>query len=433
MLADHERIARLLHQMNPWWKLGEVPPSLTRVPRPRPVGQVMETMGRGRVALVTGVRRAGKTTVLHQVADRLIGEGEDPERVLMAMMDHPVLSGQGMLGEVLDVFMAEFGHSRDTQVHLLLDEVHRTPDWGPWVKAIHDVHRLPVAVSGSSAVEVMAGSMSSLTGRYDPVRIRPLSLEEFMAFRGIEVDPGDEHIMPKVTDEYLRTGGFPEVVLIDEASRRGADLVNLFEDILLRDVVDNYPVRDVQVLRDVARLLFSSVGTTVSYNGISKVLGCSVDTAKDYVSHMVDCHLVRPVPYHSRSAKVRARNPPKFYPVDTGMLEAVRGGASTGSLAETAVFNHLASGGPGASAGVFFWKSGKEVDFVVPGKRRQVVEVKYRDQVGEEDLPGIQRFIESEGKALFTVVTRSMGGQLDVAGTRVRAVPLWRYLMDPSW
>ena len=81
---------------------------------------------------------------------------------------------------------------------------------------------------------------------------------------------------------------------------------------------------------------------------------------------------------------MRARNPPKFYPVDTGMLEAVRGGASTGSLAETAVFNHLASEARGADPGVHFWKQRKEVDFVVHGKGRQLVEVKYRDQVGEE-------------------------------------------------
>ena len=181
-----------------------------------------------------------------------------------------------------------------------------------------------------------------------------------------------------------------------------------------------------------ARLLFSTVGTQVSYNGMSKVLGCSVDTAKDYVAHMVDCHLVRPVPYHSRSAKVRARNPPKFYPVDTGMLEAVRGGASTGSLAETAVHNHLVSTGPGARSGVFFWKRKKEVDFVVPGRRRQLFEVKYRDHVDEDDLPGVQMFIENEGRARVTVVTRSMSGVVEVSGTKAMAVPLWRLLMEGS-
>jgi predicted AAA+ superfamily ATPase len=274
--------------------------------------------------------------------------------------------------------------------------------------------------------------MTSLTGRYDPVRVRPLSLDEFMAFRGITVDAGDTHLMPAITDDYLRIGGFPEVVLTEEASSRGAYLVNLFEDVLLRDVVDNYAVRDLQTLKGVARLLFSSVGSSVSYNGISKVLGCSVDTAKDYVSHMVDCHLVRPVPYHSRSAKVRARNPPKFYPIDTGMLEAIRGGASTGSLAETAVFNHLVGKGEEAVSELHFWRHKKEVDFVVPGKRRQLVEVKYRDQVGEEDLPGVKMFIDKLGKARVTVVTRSMDGEIEVAGTKARAVPLWRLLQDRS-
>ena len=372
---------------------------MTRVPRPEVVARVLGALGRGRVALVTGVRRAGKTTVLHQVADRLIADGAEPQRVLFAMMDHPLLSREGMLGEVLDTFMAEFSHSRETKVHILLDEVHKVKGWGPWVKAIHDVHRQPVAVSGSSAVEVMAGSMTALTGRYEPVRVRPLDLGEYMDFRGIEVDPGDEHLMPAVTDEYLRVGGFPEAVLTEERSARGAYLVNLFEDVLLRDVVDTYPVRDVQVLKQVASLLLSSVGTSVSYNSIS------------------------------RSAKVRARNPPKFYPVDTGMLDAVRGGASRGALAETAVLNHLAASTTGVGGGVFFWKQVKEVDFVVPGKRREVYEVKYRDHVDADDLPGLKRFIESEGKARSTVVTRSMGGSIEVAGSKVMMVPLWRMLL----
>jgi predicted AAA+ superfamily ATPase len=386
-------------------------------------------MDRGRVALVTGVRRAGKTTVLHQVAQELIDGGQEPDRVLMAMMDHPVLSGEGMLGEVLDVFRAEFGHVKDTRVHILLDEVHKAPNWGPWVKAIHDVHRLPVAVSGSSAVEVMAGSMSSLTGRYDPIRVRPLTLKEFMAFRGLEVDPSDEHMMPAVTDDYLRTGGFPEAVLTGEASVRGSYLVNLFEDVLLRDVVDTYPVRDIQVLKDTASLLFATTGTPVSFNAISRTLGCSVDTAKDYVSHMVDCHLVTAVPYYSRSAKVRARNPPKYYPVDTGMLDAVRGGASRGALAETAFLHHLTAGPMGVGRDVFFWKKVKEVDFVLPGKKREVYEVKYRDHVASEDLQGISRFIESEGKAKVAVVTRSVGGDLDLDGSKVELIPLWRMLL----
>ena len=250
-----------------------------------------------------------------------------------------------------------------------------------------------------------------------------------MTFRGVDVHPGDEHVMPAVTDEYLRTGGFPEAVLTEEASERGAYLVNLFEDVLLRDVVDTYPVRDVQVLKEVARLLFSSICTPVSYNQISRVLGCSVDTAKDYVSHMVDCHLVRPVPHHSRSAKVRARNPPKFYPVDTGMLEAVRGGASAGALAETAVFNHLAQSAMGVSGGVSYWKHVQEVDFVVPGKKREVYEVKYRDHVSVEDLPGVELFVDRQGKAKITVVTRSRSGDLEVGGTKVRMLPLWRLLL----
>jgi hypothetical protein len=429
MSLQAEQMDGLLHQMNPWWDRGSVPGSMLGVPRPIPVGHVEEALRRGRVALVTGPRRSGKTTILYQHVQGLIDSGESPDRVLYVMLDHPLLAGADAIGEAIEHFMAEFRHPRGRPLHILLDEAHRSARWGIWAKTVHDVYRFPLVLSGSSAMELEAGAMSELTGRHAPVRVRPLGLREYMDFRGLAPSRGDEHVMPRIADDYLRTGGFPEAVLDPEEASRRSRLLRLFDDILLGDIVGSYPIRDVATLRDVAALVLSSTGTPVSFNKISSATGCSVDTAKEYVGHMVACHLVSEVPFHSSSARERARNPAKYYPVDTGMLDTITGGAARGILAETAVFNALAADAGGRSAPVAYWRERREVDFVLCGRPLRAIEVKYRDAVDEGDLGGVRALLGRGTRANVTVVTRSVSGPVEVGGAEVAMVPLWRLLL----
>jgi predicted AAA+ superfamily ATPase len=279
------------------------------VPRPTAVGQVMEALRRKRVALVTGPRRSGKTTILYQCVEGLIGSGAGADRVLLAMLDHPLLSGKGAIGEVVEWFMAEFKHLRGTPLHVLLDEAHRAQEWGAWAKTLHDVYRFPLVLSGSSAMELEAGSMEGLTDRHEAVRVRPLGLREYLEFRSLTPAPGDAHMMPRLADDYLVAGGFPEAVLAPDDHSRRSLLLHLFDDILLGDIVGARPIRDVATLRAIATMVLSSTGTPISFRKIARAVGCSVDTAEDYVGHMMACHLVSPAPFHSRSARERTRNP----------------------------------------------------------------------------------------------------------------------------
>ncbi len=429
MPLQAELLSGLLHQMNPWWDRGSVPPAMLGVPRPAPHGQLRDALHAHRIALVTGPRRSGKTTILYQHVQGLIDSGESPDRVLYVMLDHPLLAGADAIGETIEHFMAEFRHPRGRPLHILLDEAHRSARWGTWAKTVHDVYRFPLVLSGSSAMELEAGAMGELTGRHEPVRVRPLGLREYMDFRGLAHSRGDEHVMPRIVDDYLRTGGFPEAVLDPEEASRRSRLLRLFDDILLGDIVGAYPIRDVATLRDVAALVLSSTGTPVSFNKISKATGCSVDTAKDYVGHMVACHLVSEVPFHSRSAKERARNASKYYPVDTGMLDTITGGAPRGILAETAVLNALTASGSGRAVPVGYWKEGREVDFVLGGRPIRAYEVKYRDALDEGDLRGVRALLGRRAGASVTVVTRSYSDQMDIGGTEVTMVPMWRLLL----
>lgn len=429
MPLQAEQMGGILHQMNPWWDRGTVPDAMLGVPRPVPLGRVAEALRRGRVALVTGPRRSGKTTILYQHVQSLVDSGESPDRVLYVMLDHPLLAGVDAVGEAIEHFMGEFGHPRGRRLHVLLDEAHRSARWGAWAKTVHDAYRFPLVLSGSSAMELEAGAMGELTGRHEPVHVRPLGLREYMDFRGLGPSRGDEHVMPRLADEFLGVGGFPEAVLDPvEASRRSIQL-RLFEDILLGDIVRAHPVRDVATLREVAALVLSSTGTPVSFNKISRATGCSVDTAKEYVGHMVACHLVSEVPFHSRSAKERARNASKYYPVDTGMLDTIAGGVARGLLAETAVHNALAAGAPGRAGPVGYWRDRREVDFVLGGRPLRAIEVKYRDSVDEGDLGGVRALLGRAARASVTVVTRSASGTMELGGAEVTMVPMWRFLL----
>jgi len=237
MTLQAEQLANILHQMNPWWESGSVPSAMTGVPRPVPVARAMEALDHRRVAIITGPRRSGKTTIMYQCAGALISSGLPADRVLFAMLDHPLLSSGESIGEVIEWFMAEFGHPRGRTLHLLMDEAHRAEGWGAWAKTLHDAYGARLVLSGSSAMGLMAGSMESLTGRHETIPVRPLDFREFLDFRAATPSSRDRHLMPKLADDYLTVGGFPEAVLAAEPATRRSMLLHLFDDILLGGLV----------------------------------------------------------------------------------------------------------------------------------------------------------------------------------------------------
>jgi predicted AAA+ superfamily ATPase len=409
------------YAMNPWWE-GRVVE--TGIPRPGYLGQLQAALSRKQVELVMGGRRVGKTTLVRQLIARCLEDGVAPKDVLYLALDHPRLVGTPV-SEHLRFFRSLFRIERNRKLWLIFDEVQESPDWESELKALHDLENVKLVCTGSTA-GLLASQGGKLTGRQALLTVFPLSFQEFIAFRGYDFSRAEDYRFVSAAEEYLRIGGYPEQVL----QPSDIYLAQLLQDIVARDLVRLGRIRRPQTIQDLLRLLAAGTGTRTSYNRLSKSLGVTVDTVKDYLSHLSEAYLVGTLEKWTTSYTEKVYAQRKVYLLDSGFKTVLTGEGDLGAKAETAVFVDFVR--RGASCG-YYAESQREVDFVSGSHGAPTaVEVKYDDTFAWEDrrFDGVRLFLRrfpACGKV--TVVTRDATGEVDVGRGNVAAVPLWQYLL----
>ena len=312
----------------------------------------------GKATAVVGMRRAGKTTFLHQLRAEKAAAGVPLGCLPILSLEDERLAGMDAvrLGTLIDEYTDQHlaagltGHS----MVWFLDEIQVVDGWERLVRRLLDTRGTEVFLSGSSAALLSREIATSLRGRGWQVLIHPFGFDEALSHRG-ERPPSDpaslsrpERVrIERLFAGWLAAGGFPEAQGLDGGTRR-----RLFSDYvdvaILRDVVDRHRVGNVVGLRWLARHLLGNAGARFSVEKFHRALrsqGIAIgrDTVHQYLRHLADCFLVRTVWMESRSERQRMVNPRKSYPVDAGLINVFdrTGRANTGHALETAVLVEL--------------------------------------------------------------------------------------------
>lgn len=321
------------------------------------------------IALI-GPRRAGKTTVLFQLMDALEAAGTPREALLHVNLEEPGFGAQlnlSLLERVYDTWRAEiFPEGRGW---LFLDEIQRVPEWERWVRTRSETEDIKVFVTGSSSALMSSELATLLTGRHLTFRVLPLSLGEVLRFRGLRAPSGsrlagDPAPLRNAVAEYLRWGGFPEVVLAPDAERKKDLLRQYFDDVLFKDVALRHQIRDLPLLRNLAVYLLGQTASLVSFQRLADTFEISKTSVRAYCHHLEEAFLVSFLPFYTLKSAERQRRPSKVHAIDTGLRNAISlsGAPDRGRLMETAVHNALLRE---PSDGLFYWKGEGEVDLVV--------------------------------------------------------------------
>ena len=237
---------------------------------------------------LVGPRRAGKSTVLFQLMDRLEVRGVLRPAMLHLNLEEPALApelGADMLERAYRTWRQHVWPRG--RAWLFFDEVQAVPGWERWVRARAGTEDIKFFVTGSSSALLSRELGTLLTGRHLTFRVHPLSFCEFLRFRGIEPPTQPELVeapapLLHALHEYLQWGGFPEVVLATDVRRKELLLKQYFDDVLYRDVALRHRVRDVPALRALAVHLLTHTASLVSFQRLAKVLQISPQAARAY-------------------------------------------------------------------------------------------------------------------------------------------------------
>lgn len=310
----------------------------------------------GKAAAIIGMRRAGKTSFLHQCRADRIHSGHPAHRQLYFNFEDERLAGleASQLHLIPDSHLRLFPEPANEPVALFLDEIQLIPGWETFVRRLLDTPGHEVFLSGSSAKLLSREIASSMRGRAWEVPVHPFSFREYLRHHGHEIpsDPGALTTKASVALDhrfarYLESGGFPEAQSLEVSHRRQL-LQGCIDVLLLRDVIERHQVANATALRWlVRRLLGSPAGlfsvTKFSADLRSRGIAVSREHLYQFLAHLEDAFLLQTIPVASDSEKRRQVNPRKVYPADPGLIPVFdrSGRANLGHALETAVFVEL--------------------------------------------------------------------------------------------
>lgn len=345
------------------------------------------------IVVLTGMRRVGKTTLCRT----LFNEIESRNKVFL---DIENLIEQKVFEETdynnIWANLRAYGISPREKAYIFLDEIQTMPPIVQAIKYLFDHYDVKFFLTGSSSFYLKNLFPESLAGRKFVFELYPLDFEEFLIFKGInkifyktfsEKDRNKNAVsherLKKLYEEYLTYGGFPQVAVEDDLSRKKLHLDDIFKSYFEKDVRSLADFKDINAFRDLILLLMRRVGSKLDVSKLASEMGTSRPTVYSYLSFLEGTYFVSLIAPFSRSTDREVSGAKKVYFGDTGMLDHfVR--ADEGSLFENAVFNNLRKYG---RINYYQRRIGAEIDFVV----NQQVGVEAKIKGIESDLKKLRK------------------------------------------
>lgn len=345
--------------------------------RTRYLEQIMPLVGKDIIKVLVGMRRCGKSTLLQQVADMLERQGVPRQNIVRMNFESLRWEQEAASPEQFYRTVAEAVEEAQGKAYLFFDEIQIATQWERVVNSLRADFDCDMYVTGSNS-KLLSGELATLlAGRYATIAVQPFSLAELM-----EALP--DASASEAFALFCTLGSLPFLshIAYEEHSSR-AYLRDVFNSVVLKDIVQRHAFRKSEQLERVLSFFMSEIGTTISVDNVSNVLRsegreASVDSIYNYLQAAEDAMLLSRVQRFDLKGKGLLRGGEKVYLTDVGLREGLLGSNARRPdlVYENLVFNELVRRGFHVGVG----KNGaKEIDFVAQKEDFRVyVQVAYR-------------------------------------------------------
>ena len=283
----------------------------------------------GRIKVVTGIRRCGKSILLFELfRQHLLSEGVPEQNIIALELDDDVNEKYRNPDE-LSLYVREHVTEKEQKYYVLLDEIQFAISreelarkdkpirlYGVLNGFLH-MKNVDVYVTGSNSKMLSKDISTEFRGRGDTVRVYPLSFSEYYAASGLE--------KYDAYNEYVMYGGMPYLVNLKTDEEKYEYLDELFEEIYFKDIEERYTIMLPGVLRDLTSNLCSSVGSLTNASKIERTLkstkGIKTDaeTISTYLTYLKESYLFAEALRYDIKGKKYFEYPSKFYCTDVGL------------------------------------------------------------------------------------------------------------------
>lgn len=370
----------------------------------------------GRVKIITGIRRCGKSYLLFELYTKYLRNTgiEDDQIIALALDELPNIKYRNPIE--LDRYIREKIKDNTKQYYVMIDEIQFVSEiQNPYIDdpdakitfidvvlGLMKIKNADIYVTGSNSKMLSSDILTQFRDRGDEIRVYPLSYAEFYS-----VYEGEKR---NAWNDYYTYGGMPLVLTMETHEEKSKYLRDLFTQTYIKDVVErNKILNDTEILEDLLNIIASSIGSLTNPKKLSntfdteKKVKISSVTIEKYLSYFMDAFLIEQAQRYDVKGKKYIKTPSKYYFADVGLRNAKIGfrQQEENHIMENVLYNDLKRRGFDVDVGVVEYntrdKDGKkfrkqlEVDFVVnrgskryyiqsalnisdPDKRRQEIE-----------------------------------------------------------
>lgn len=246
------------------------------------LSQLQNADGNGMIKIITGMRRCGKSFLLFNIFRKsLLERGIHEDHIIKVNLEdrrNKKLRNPDALLEHIDKLMTD-----TEKYYILLDEVQLVSEFEDVLNSYLDVPNAEVYVTGSNAKFLSRDIITEFRGRGWEVRIHPLSFAEYY-----EVIGGEK---AEALDQYYKYGGLPAVAGMKRAKDKQNYLREIFETVYLRDVIDRNHLKNADGLRELVRILASTMGASTNMRRISNTFktAAGIDLAPATIAKYIEC------------------------------------------------------------------------------------------------------------------------------------------------
>ena len=360
-----------------------------RLQRLQYLSELIELRENGRVKIITGLRRSGKSVLLFEIfQEHLLGEGIKPEQIIGIALDE-LANAKYRNPMELDKFVRDRMTDKNVQYYVFIDEIQMVSEiQNPYVDepdakitfvdvvlGLMKLRNADIYVTGSNSKRLSSDILTQFRDRGDEVRVFPLSFAEFY-----DAYDGDKR---EAWQEYYTYGGMPVVLTLNTHEKKSRYLRDLFDRTYVKDVIErNRILNDEEILGTLLDILASGVGSLTNPSKLSRTfksekhIAIASETIDKYIGYFQDAYLIQKAVRFDVKGKKYIQTPSKYYYSDMGLRNARLGFRQMEEthLMENVIYNDLIRRGFDVDAGVVelaTTEGGKkvrkqlEVDFVV--------------------------------------------------------------------
>lgn len=310
-----------------------------------------------KIALITGPRQAGKTTLSKKLS-------KSYDYLNYDMVSHRLI-------------LKDLSWDRSCEV-IIFDEIHKMKNWKSWIKGIYDVEgcKPAIVVTGSAKLSAFKKAGDSLAGRHFQYRLHPFDLKEIMQYSELDIDEAFKRLM--------EVGGFPEPFLQGKKTFYNRWKKTHIDLILKEDLIDLSSVRDIKSIELLIELLRSRTSSPVSVSSLARDLNKAPKTVKSWLDLLENLYVIFKIqPFHKNIARSILKES-KYYFYDNAMIIG-NDGDKLENLVAAALLkeSHYQQDIMGNYIELFYLrnKDGNEIDFLITKDARPIkmIEVKLSD------------------------------------------------------